>query len=185
MTRIESDGSDDLGEISVEVEDNLDAYHTNGSLDEEYTDNIVETANHGNGDDGDEYLYGGLDDLKKMISEESSGVDDDYLDEGADYELLAEFSDVDDASEDDEANFMDAVREANNFKSARRRGRRNMTRKLGNKLGEEGRNHLTQRLHSFFLKRMKHLSETICWWQRGSITMSLRKIPEILLPTRH
>ena len=134
MTRIESDGSDDLGEISVEVEDNLDAYHTNGSLDEEYTDNIVETANHGNGDDGDEYLYGGLDDLKKMISEESSGVDDDYLDEGADYELLAEFSDVDDASEDDEANFMDAVREANNFKSARRKRKKEYDKKTGKQI---------------------------------------------------
>lgn len=77
----------------------------------------------------DEQLYGNMDDLRKMIvarggesSFESNNVSDFDGDSADNDSLLAEFSDYDEVSEeDDEQNFMDAIREANNFKVKRKK----------------------------------------------------------------
>ncbi|CCH58343.1 hypothetical protein TBLA_0A05500 [Henningerozyma blattae CBS 6284] len=88
-------------------------------------DDVVRDISIDNEDEDDE-LYGNIDDLKLMISDdENPDLENDiygknYYD-SPDDALLAEFSDYDSVSEDDEQDFMDAIREANNFKVKRKR----------------------------------------------------------------
>lgn len=95
-----------------------------------------EAAHQHTEDDEVDALYGNMEDLKKLITGEDnheSGGDDanEQLDiefssdnesdiSERDDALLAEFSDYGEVSEDDEENFMDAIREANNFKVRRK-----------------------------------------------------------------
>ena len=93
-------------------------------------------------DSDDEQLYENLDDLRKMISKSDNesgseaglisdfqGDDDNLESESGDESdnsggrdsLLDEFTDYEMSEEDDEQNFMDAIREANNFKVKRRK----------------------------------------------------------------
>ncbi|QLL31246.1 hypothetical protein HG536_0B01070 [Torulaspora globosa] len=95
-----------------------------GGLDEPRSDQEVEDVE-------DENIYN-VDELKMLIgsdeserevsgndSEEAISENEDYASEAD--SLLAEFSDYGEMSEDDEQDFMDAIREANNFKVRRRR----------------------------------------------------------------
>lgn len=91
----------------------------------------VELENRPNIDQGDEeHFYDNIDDLKVLINddndENSQGAFSDDYSNGyhsgnGDDSLLAEFSDYGEVSEDDEQDFMDAIREANNFKVKRKR----------------------------------------------------------------
>ncbi|CAB4253322.1 similar to Saccharomyces cerevisiae YGR047C TFC4 One of six subunits of the RNA polymerase III transcription initiation factor complex (TFIIIC) [Maudiozyma barnettii] len=88
----------------------------------------------------DDQLYGDIDHLREMVGDSGnesisdldiasdSDGDHNYIDNDYDSassgkdSLLAEFSDYEEGSdEDDEQNFMDAIREANNFKVKRRK----------------------------------------------------------------
>lgn len=83
----------------------------------------------------DDHLYGNIEDLKLLVEDDGNNGrdngavegDDEDIDDvfeselenefGEEYDsLLAEFSDYGEVSEDDEEDFMDAIREANNFK---------------------------------------------------------------------
>ncbi|CCD23565.1 transcription factor TFIIIC subunit TFC4 NDAI_0B05320 [Naumovozyma dairenensis CBS 421] len=70
----------------------------------------------------EESLYGDVDDLRLLINDSDNDMNDNgdglLTDEESmgNESLLAEFSDNEEISEDDEQNFMDAIREANNFK---------------------------------------------------------------------
>lgn len=77
----------------------------------------------------DESIYN-VDELKMLIGNDEDEQDENGLEDaisgGEDYaseedSLLAEFSDYGEISEDDEQDFMDAIREANNFKVRRRK----------------------------------------------------------------
>ncbi|EDO19093.1 hypothetical protein Kpol_2000p60 [Vanderwaltozyma polyspora DSM 70294] len=77
----------------------------------------------------DEHLYGNVEDLKLMIGDDEDNMneDDNLLfsdssDEGDVDALLQEFSDLGEVSDDDdEEDFMDAIREANNFKTKKKK----------------------------------------------------------------
>ncbi|GCF00945.1 transcription factor TFIIIC subunit tfc4 [Zygosaccharomyces mellis] len=77
----------------------------------------------------EEHYYDNIDDLKVLINgdeENNQGLLSEDNSEGyhsgdRDESLLAEFSDYGEVSEDDEQDFMDAIREANNFKVKRKR----------------------------------------------------------------
>ncbi|AQZ18975.1 TFC4 (YGR047C) [Zygosaccharomyces parabailii] len=77
----------------------------------------------------EEQFYDHIDDLKILISDDEADNIGLYPDKGSegyrtgseDDSLLAEFSDYGEVSEDDEQDFMDAIREANNFKVKRKR----------------------------------------------------------------
>ncbi|AQZ14097.1 TFC4 (YGR047C) [Zygosaccharomyces parabailii] len=77
----------------------------------------------------EEQFYDHIDDLKILISDDEADDIGLYPDKGSegyhtgseDDSLLAEFSDYGEVSEDDEQDFMDAIREANNFKVKRKR----------------------------------------------------------------
>lgn len=110
---------------------------------EEEQRNTLFTPESDSDSDNDDQLYGNLDDLRKMISQSDDefatglGVlsdfqasDDDNISNESGEEsdnsqghdsLLDEFSDYEMSEEDDEQNFMDAIREANNFKVKRRK----------------------------------------------------------------
>ncbi|GAV48511.1 hypothetical protein ZYGR_0K00160 [Zygosaccharomyces rouxii] len=88
----------------------------------------VELVNRPDEDQGDdEHYYDNIDDLKVLINgngDQGLFSEDDsegYHSGGRDESLLAEFSDYGEVSEDDEQDFMDAIREANNFKVKRKR----------------------------------------------------------------
>lgn len=72
-----------------------------------------------------EHLYDNLEDLKGLIrddGEESRESEaDNYSVESDNDALLGVFSSADEVSEDDEEDFMDAIREANNFKVKRKK----------------------------------------------------------------
>ncbi|CAI4062748.1 hypothetical protein N7582_002209 [Saccharomyces uvarum] len=76
-------------------------------------------------EEDEEHLYGNIDDYKHLIQDEEYGDEDvprdlqfseDEDDSERDDSLLAEFSDYGEISEDDEEDFMNAIREASNFK---------------------------------------------------------------------
>lgn len=89
----------------------------------------IPNASISNNEEDEEHLYEHIDDLRMLISGEDENNDGDNGDdasEGQNYSsvedsLLAEFSDYGEVSEDDEQDFMDAIREANNFKVKRKR----------------------------------------------------------------
>lgn len=93
--------------------------------------------------ENEDLLYENIDDLKQLIDNSQSesestnynyrNASDDYNPDQSDDDddsVLAAFSDFGEASEDDEENFMDAIREANNFKVKRknRKGGKNYKR---------------------------------------------------------
>lgn len=95
-----------------------------GETDEEY-DAGADSSRDGS---EEEDIYGNVDDYKMMIGGDSppqaGEADRSYEEENDASEadsLLAEFSDYGEISEDDEQDFMDAIREANNFKVKRKR----------------------------------------------------------------
>lgn len=76
-------------------------------------------------DEDEEHLYGNIDDYKHLIQDEEYDDEDvphdlqlseDEYNSERDSSLLAEFSDYGEISEDDEEDFMNAIREASNFK---------------------------------------------------------------------
>lgn len=90
----------------------------------------VELSNWVDGEQGnEEQFYDHIDDLKILISDDednnlglySDGESEQYHSGSAEDSLLAEFSDYGEVSEDDEQDFMDAIREANNFKVKKKR----------------------------------------------------------------
>lgn len=96
-----------------------------GGTDEDYDDDGVDSNGGGS---GEEYAYQNMEDYRAMIgndddqeaAEKEFGFDEGNYVSEAD-SLLAEFSDYGGISEDDEQDFMDAIREANNFKVKRKR----------------------------------------------------------------
>lgn len=81
-------------------------------------------------DEDEEHLYGNIDDYKHLIQDEEYDDEDvphdlqlseDEYNSERDSSLLAEFSDYGEISEDDEEDFMNAIREASNFKVKRRK----------------------------------------------------------------